>query len=106
MLHGKSGDFGHTMDKETVAALESARIGKSLRTLARDLGFGDSFAATLSHIFNGRTEHVSRKTEKRIRRALGLEPPPRKLFRPVCTKEEWQEFQEWKKASSSPQTAE
>jgi len=73
--------------------LESDNLSQS--ELCRRLGLPRRNQALISKIVRG--ESVSRGTLHRLARAMGLEPPPRKLFRPVCTKEEWQEFQEWKK---------
>lgn len=61
--------------------------GCSQRELVRRLGEPPEFQAVLSKVLRGET--VSRETARRIMRALGLLPPPRKLHRVCMTPEEF-----------------
>lgn len=66
----------------------------SLRQIAAQLELATGDIAAMSRI--SRNESVSTSTIRRIGRALGVVPQPRKLHRPVVSAEEWTEFQEWK----------
>ena len=57
----------------TLKAL-TARHSGSLRELAAAMSFPASFATTLSNALNQRPGKVSRATENKIRKAMGLEP--------------------------------
>ena len=77
---------------ETRIALHNAREGRSLRDFAEALGLpADSGAALLSKILAGKP--VAPDTERRIRRALGLLPPPRRLHRVVMSDEQFRAWQ-------------
>ena len=64
-------------------SIEYMRRGRSLRQLCADYGLPPSDAAHLSRMLTG--GQVAGETERRIRRALGLMPPPRRVLRRAMT---------------------
>ena len=75
------------MDVEAIKACILAQKGKrSLRQLCADAGLPASDNALLSKLLRG--EPVSVATLRRIGRALGCVPQPRKLIRRVLTAQE------------------
>lgn len=88
------------MVSETVAAkLDELHGTMTLRAIVAEYGLRPQDIAPISRLLAG--ARVSPSVVRRIGRALGCVPPPRKLFRPVCTREEWEEFQEWKRFGAS-----
>ena len=72
-------------------SIEYMRRGRSLRQLCADYGLPPSDAAHLSRMLTG--GQVAGETERRIRRALGLMPPPRRLHRVVMSDEQFRAWQ-------------
>ena len=72
-------------------SIEYMRRGRSLRQLCADYGLPPSDAAHLSRMLTG--GQVAGETERRIRRALGLLPPPRRLHRVVMSDEQFAAWQ-------------
>lgn len=65
-------------------AIEEARRGRSLRQLATDLSLEpDSGSALLSKALAGKP--ISVESYRRIGRALGIVPPPRRVLRRAMT---------------------
>ena len=59
------------------------RDGLTQSGLARSLGEGSAFQALISKLLRG--ESVSAETARRVGRALGILPPPRRLVRRCMT---------------------
>lgn len=76
------------------STLAEMNAQKPLRDIASQVGLDTSDIAEMSRIIRGQS--VSTRVLLRIGRKLGCIEPPRKLFRPVCSKEEWEQFQRWK----------
>jgi lambda repressor-like predicted transcriptional regulator len=78
---------------------EIRKRGMSYRALCRAVGLPAKDFALLAKVARG--EHVTPRTLRRIGRALGVVPQPRKLHRPVVSEAEWREFQQWKEARNA-----
>lgn len=72
-------------------SIEGVRRGRSLRQFCRDYGLPESDAAHLSRLLAGKP--VAVETQRRIGRALGLVPQPRRLHRVVMSQAQ---FARWK----------
>jgi len=62
----------HISRRDTVEKLSERRNGKTLRKLAIELGYPESYAATLSDVLKRRPGSLSREGELELRRRLGM----------------------------------
>lgn len=89
----------HIPHASTVAALSARRKGISLRTLAKELGYGKTFAPTLGSVLQGKAGVITPATERELRQRLGLTTSRPAAHRPYITDPaEWADFQAWRAA--------